>query len=58
MLIKSQPDEIESFLADSSNMQGGAAARVLFPETTEEVADALAEATREGVPLTIAGAGS
>lgn len=58
MLIKSQPDEIQSFLGDASNMQGGHAARVLFPENTDEVAEALLEATREGTPVTIAGAGT
>ncbi|MDT4895802.1 MAG: hypothetical protein QOH25_879 [Acidobacteriota bacterium] len=58
MLTKQKTDEIESFFADSSNMQGGYAASVVFPETTEEVAGALAAATRERVPVTIAGAGT
>jgi D-lactate dehydrogenase (cytochrome) len=58
MLIKHKSDEIESYLADSSNMPGGRAARVVFPETTEEVAAALAEAARACVPVTIAGAGT
>jgi D-lactate dehydrogenase (cytochrome) len=39
-------------------MQGGRAARVVFPETTEEVAEVLAEAARDGVPVTVAGAGT
>ncbi|HUQ33300.1 MAG TPA: FAD-binding oxidoreductase, partial [Pyrinomonadaceae bacterium] len=58
MLTKQNADEIQSYLADSSNMQGGRAARVVFPETTEEVAAALAEAARAGVPVTVAGAGT
>jgi D-lactate dehydrogenase (cytochrome) len=58
MLTKQKTDEIQSFFADASNMQGGYAARVVFPETTEEVASVLAEATREQVPVTIAGAGT
>ncbi|MDT4955165.1 MAG: hypothetical protein QOJ02_3303 [Acidobacteriota bacterium] len=58
MLSKSKPDEIQSFLADASNMQGGQAARVVFPENTQEVADVLADATREGMPVTVAGAGT
>lgn len=58
MLIKSKTDEIQSFLADASNMRGGRATRVVFPENTQEVADALAEATRERVPVTVAGAGT
>jgi len=51
-------DEIQSFLADASNMQGGHAARVVFPESAQEVADVLGEATRERVPVTVAGAGT
>ncbi|MDT5155864.1 MAG: hypothetical protein QOH51_221 [Acidobacteriota bacterium] len=58
MLIKSEQDEIQSFLADASNMAGGHAARVLFPESAEEVARALASATDERMPVTIAGAGT
>jgi D-lactate dehydrogenase (cytochrome) len=58
MLIKSKQDEIQSFLGDASNMRGGAASRVLFPESTEEAAFALAEAARERLPVTVAGAGT
>jgi D-lactate dehydrogenase (cytochrome) len=58
MLIKSEQDEIQSFLADASNMAGGHAARVLFPESAEEVARALASATHERIPVTVAGAGT
>ena len=35
-------------------MKGGHAARVLFPENTSEVAEALAEATQERTPVTVA----
>ncbi len=58
MLTKSQPDEIQSFLSDASNMQGGHAARVVFPESAEEAAAMLAVAAREQTPVTIAGAGT
>jgi D-lactate dehydrogenase (cytochrome) len=58
MLIKHKSDEIQSYLADSSNLPGGRAARVVFPENTEEVAAVLAEAARACVPVTIAGAGT
>lgn len=58
MLTKSQPDEIQSFLADASNMLGGHAARVVFPESAEEIASVLGLATRERVPVTVAGAGT
>lgn len=58
MLFKSDPDAIQSYLADASNLAGGRAARVLMPESSEEVADALACATRDSTPVTIAGAGT
>jgi D-lactate dehydrogenase (cytochrome) len=58
MLIKSQPDELQSFTTDASNLAGGHAARVVFPETTEEIAEVLREATRTRTPVTVAGAGT
>ncbi|HKQ54119.1 MAG TPA: FAD-dependent oxidoreductase, partial [Pyrinomonadaceae bacterium] len=58
MLIKTKADEIQSYLADSSNMRGGHAARVVFPENAAEVALVLAQATREQTPVTVAGAGT
>jgi D-lactate dehydrogenase (cytochrome) len=58
MLTKSQPDEIQSFLGDSSHVSGGFAERVVFPETAEEVAEVLRNATHNQTPLTISGAGT
>jgi D-lactate dehydrogenase (cytochrome) len=58
MLIKTQTDEIQSYLGDSSYMQSGHAERVVFPETAEEVSEILAQATRQGTPVTISGAGT
>src|SRR3954468_24933481 len=58
MLTKAEPDEIEAFLSDASNMRGGSAARVTFPENAEEVGRILAEATRAGTPVTVSGAGT
>lgn len=58
MLVKSEQDEIQSFLADASNTAGGRAERVVFPESAGEVARALAEASQEGTPVTVAGAGT
>ena len=58
MLTKSQPDEIQSFLADSSHVGGGFAERVVFPETADDVAEVLGEASRAQVPVTISGAGT
>jgi D-lactate dehydrogenase (cytochrome) len=58
MLTKSQPDEIQGFLSDASYLSGGNAERVVFPETAEEIAEILANATRDHTPVTISGAGT
>jgi D-lactate dehydrogenase (cytochrome) len=58
MLTKSQPDEIQSFLTDSSHVSGGFAERVVFPATAEEVAEVLGEASRALTAVTISGAGT
>ena len=58
MLIKSQPDEIQDYLSDASFVRGGNASSVSFPETAEEVAAILREATRSKTPVTISGAGT
>jgi D-lactate dehydrogenase (cytochrome) len=58
MLIKTEPDEIQSYLSDSSYMQSGHADRVMFPETAEEVAEILRTAARDKTPVTISGAGT
>jgi D-lactate dehydrogenase (cytochrome) len=50
--------EIQSYLYDASNLAGGQAARVVFPETTDEVVDVLREASRTRTPVTVAGAGT
>jgi D-lactate dehydrogenase (cytochrome) len=58
MLIKSDPDEIQSFLSDASHMRDGQAERVVFPENPEEVAVILREASEKGTPVTVSGAGT
>ncbi|HMG72844.1 MAG TPA: FAD-binding oxidoreductase [Pyrinomonadaceae bacterium] len=58
MLTKSQPDEMQSFLGDSSHIAGGFAERVVFPETVEDVAEVLGEASQAQTPVTISGAGT
>ena len=58
MLIKSNLDEIQSFLSDSSHMRDGFADRVVFPESAEEVAEFLAAATRDRTSVTVSGAGT
>lgn len=58
MLVKSQPDEIQDYLADASFVVGGNASSVTFPETAEEVASILRDATRNKTPVTISGGGT
>ncbi len=58
MLIKANPDEIQSFLSDASYMRDGHADRVVLPESAEEVAEALAGANRVRTPVTVSGAGT
>lgn len=58
MQVKSNPDEIQSFLSDASFIRDGYADRVVLPETIEEVAEVLAAANRDRVPVTVSGAGT
>ena len=58
MLTKTQPDEMQDFLSDASYLRGGHASRVVFPETAEQVAEILADATRNQTPITVSGAGT
>ena len=58
MQVKSQPDEIESFLTDASFIRDGHADRVVFPESVEDVSTILARANDERVPVTVSGAGT
>src|SRR5258705_4195293 len=58
MLTKSSPDEIQSYLADASYMQGGRVDRVVFPKNAAEVAEILSAASREQTPVAVSGAGT
>jgi D-lactate dehydrogenase (cytochrome) len=58
MITKSDPEEIYSFLSDASHIQEGYAERVVFPESAEEVAEILREATHNKTAVTISGAGT
>lgn len=58
MLVKSDPDEVQSFLTDASYVQGGYASSVVFPETPEDVGKILAKATRDHTQVTVSGAGT
>ena len=58
MQTKSQLDEIESFLTDASFIRDGHADRVVLPETIDDVAETLARANNDRVPVTVSGAGT
>src|ERR1700754_4486496 len=58
MNVKSNPDEIQSFLSDASFIRDGHADRVVLPESIEEVADVLAVANQDRTPVTVSGAGT
>src|SRR5690606_2982670 len=56
MHVKTQPEELQDYLVDASNMPGGHAERLFLPETEEEVAAILREANAAGIPVTVSGA--
>ncbi len=58
MLVKSNFDEIQDYFGDASNIKGGFAEKVFFPETTGEVAEILREANESKTPVSISGAGT
>ncbi|HKR58132.1 MAG TPA: FAD-binding oxidoreductase [Pyrinomonadaceae bacterium] len=58
MITKHNPDEIQSYLSDASYLREGRADRVVFPTTTEEVAEVLVQANQEKTPVTVSGAGT
>src|SRR6478736_9985985 len=58
MLIKTEPDEVQSYLSDASHMRDGRAEGVVFPESIEEVAEVLRDASQKKIPVTVSGAGT
>lgn len=58
MQVKSNPDEIQSFLSDASFIRDGYADRVILPETIDEVSEILSAANRDRTPVTVSGAGT
>jgi D-lactate dehydrogenase (cytochrome) len=56
MHVKTQPDDLQNYLTDASNMKGGAAERLFIPETAEEIAEILRDANAAKIPVTISGA--
>jgi D-lactate dehydrogenase (cytochrome) len=58
MLAKSDQNEIQDYLTDASHMRDGRADRVVFPETFDEVAAILRDASEKKIPVTVSGAGT
>ncbi len=58
MIRKTSPQDIQPYLTDASNFQGGHAEGVAFPESEKEVVEFIKEAHAHGTPVTIAGNGT
>jgi D-lactate dehydrogenase (cytochrome) len=56
--IRSDQNEIQSFLSDASFIREGYADGLVLAESVEEVAEILAAANRDRVPVTVSGAGT
>ena len=58
MLIKTDPDIIQSYFQDKSYLPGGHADKVFFPESTDDLKTIIKNAVRTHTPLTISGSGT
>jgi D-lactate dehydrogenase (cytochrome) len=58
MMEKNDPEEIQGYLEDPSNLKGQAPDKVVLPGSTQEVADVLRQAHGQNVPVTISGGGT
>jgi len=58
MIAIFDPSDLQPYLHDASNMSGGSAVSVVIPDNENEVATALAAASKANTPVTIAGAGT
>jgi D-lactate dehydrogenase (cytochrome) len=56
VLVKT--NDLQDYLTDASFIRDGYAETVVIPETVEEVAEVLADANRDRIPVTISGAGT
>ena len=58
MIIKRDTDTIRSYFEDSSNLKGGSAVAVAFPENIAELSAFLKDADSKKIPVTISGGGT
>jgi D-lactate dehydrogenase (cytochrome) len=56
MQVKTQIDELQNYLTDASNLQGGHADKLFIPQTTAEIAEIINEANEKNVSVTVSGA--
>ena len=58
MLIKRDQDSIKSYFEDSSNLKGGHADSVVFPENIEDLSEFVKKSNIEKTPITVSGGGT
>ncbi|MEQ1921875.1 MAG: FAD-binding oxidoreductase [Pyrinomonadaceae bacterium] len=56
MQVKTQLEDLQNYLTDSSNMAGGNAERLFIPESSDEIAAILQDANEQGIAVTVSGA--
>ncbi len=56
MQVKTQLDELQNYLTDASNLQGGFSEKLFIPESREEIAEILQEASKKKISVTVSGA--
>ena len=54
--VKTQPDDLQNYLTDASNMAGGHAERLFIPTSAEEISNVLRDANEAKTPVTVSGA--
>ena len=58
MLIKKDSDSIKNYFEDSSNLKGGYAEEVIFPENIDDLSKFLKNTNLKKIPVTISGGGT
>ncbi|MDQ3320897.1 MAG: FAD-binding oxidoreductase [Acidobacteriota bacterium] len=56
MQVKTQIEDLQNYLTDASNMQGGRAEKLFVPENSQQLAEVLSQANEKKIPVTICGA--
>ena len=56
MQVKTAVEDIQNYLTDASNMQGGFASKLFIPESISELTEILREANAGDMPITVSGA--